>query len=111
MKDPVIRGEKLINNISCETNRWVSFQEALTSNAMFWNPVQCSPQVKLVNLVRILKHFSKDFHNDFDSYCKGLTEKVMVSFKVELIDVACFYSEVQELFRWNWLMKNIFFPS
>ena len=41
----------------------------------------------------------KAFPNDFASYCKGLTEKVMVSFKVELIDVACFYSEVQELSR------------
>ena len=59
MKDAVNRGEKLIDNISCQTDRWGSFKEALTSNAQFWNPVQCSPQVKLVNLVWILTYIFK----------------------------------------------------
>ena len=50
MKDAVNRGEKLIDNISCQTDRWGSFKEALTSNTHFWNPVQCSPWAKLINL-------------------------------------------------------------
>ena len=42
------------------------------------------------NFVWMLIHFFKNFHNGFDSICKSLTEKVMVSFKVGLFDVACF---------------------
>ena len=80
----------------------------MTSNARFWNPVQFSLQVKLINLVWILTHFFKAFHNDFDSFCNDLTEKVMVSFKVELNDVACFYSEVQELFSKTGWWKTFF---
>ena len=53
--------------------------------------------------------FFQVFTNDFDSYCKDLTQKDKVSFKAELVDVVCFYSEVQELFMKNWCMKNFFF--
>ena len=98
MKDPVNRGEKLIDKKSCQTDRWGSFKEALNSNVHFWNPVQCSPQVKQVTLVWIFTYIFKVLPIDFDSYCKDLTEKVIVSFKVELIDVAFFYSGVHEKF-------------
>ena len=78
MKDPVIRGEKLIDNISCQTDRWGSFKEALTSKARFWNPAQYSPRAKLIDLVWTLTYIFKVFRNDFDSYCKDLTKKVMI---------------------------------
>ena len=99
MKDPVNRGEKLIDKVGCQTDRWSKYKEALTSNAHFWNPVQFCPQVKQVTLVWIFTYIFKVCPNDFHSYCKDLTEKVIVSFKVHLIDVACFYSEVHEIFR------------
>ena len=50
-------------------------------------------------LFEVWHTFSKIFQNDFVSFCKSLTEKVMVSFKVELIDVACFIVKFTEIFK------------
>ena len=84
------------------------FWRTLASNALFWNAVQFSLQVKRINFVWMLTHIFKDYHNDSDSYCKDLTEKVMVSFKVELNDVACFYSKVQDFFSKTGWWKTFF---
>ena len=71
-KVPRNRGVKF-----CKTGKkkFRYLQGTLTSNALFWNPVQCSPKVKLVNLVWILTYIFKDVPDDFDSYAKGLTKK------------------------------------